>query len=235
MIKRDDMLELTRRMTLSRSSIDRIAGAYFDEEGYVDGTFNTHFLKLSAPERGRHLQIAKDVIFAETNVLLRDYQIPEDAKKPGSIWQLLDGIKDCALKNDALLDVLYEMIGEAHHSGVPYAFLVFHGCYDVPRKGTDHEWIEGSEEVYEYLICALCPFSGDYEAGSPEFGFLYPAFRDRSSDEQYVNVFDSNTSAVSADDCPAKSESTHSYMPDNAHNSKKTHAELMQLLNLYSE
>lgn len=191
MINREDMLELTRRMTLSRSSIDRIAGAYFDEEGYVDGTFNTHFLKLSAPERGRHLQIAKDVIFAETNVLLKDYQIPKDAGKPGSFWQLLNGIKACGLKNDALLDVLYEMVGDAYHPGAPYAFLVFHGCYDVPRKGSDQEWIEGSEEVYEYLICALCPLSGDYEAGSPEFGFLYPAFRGRSSDERYVNILNS--------------------------------------------
>ena len=47
MINREDMLELTRRMTPARSSVGRIAGAYFDEEGYVDGTFNTHFLKLS--------------------------------------------------------------------------------------------------------------------------------------------------------------------------------------------
>lgn len=51
MVNRDDMLELTRRMTPARASIDRIAGAYFDEEGYVDGTFNTHFLKLSASDR----------------------------------------------------------------------------------------------------------------------------------------------------------------------------------------
>ncbi|MCD8103886.1 MAG: DUF4317 domain-containing protein [Lachnospiraceae bacterium] len=193
MIDRNDMLELTRRMTLTRSSVGRIAGAYFDEEGYVDGTFNTHFLKLSAPERGRHLQIAKNVIFSETNVHLKDYRISKDARKPGGLWQLLDGIKECGLKNDALLDVLYETIGEAHHPGSSYAFLAFHGCYDVPRKGTDHEWIEDSEEVYEYLICALCPLSGDYEAGSPEFGFLYPAFRGRSSDERYTNIFEKNT------------------------------------------
>ena len=44
MINRDDMLELTRRMTPARASVGRIAGAYFDEEGYVDGTFNTNFL-----------------------------------------------------------------------------------------------------------------------------------------------------------------------------------------------
>ena len=33
MINREDMLELTRRMTPARSSVSRIAGAYFDEEG----------------------------------------------------------------------------------------------------------------------------------------------------------------------------------------------------------
>ena len=42
-INREDMLELTRRMTLKRNCFDRIAGAYLDEEGFVDGTFNKHF------------------------------------------------------------------------------------------------------------------------------------------------------------------------------------------------
>ena len=46
-INREDMLELTRRMTISRNCFSRVVGAYFDEEGYVDGTFNIHFLKLS--------------------------------------------------------------------------------------------------------------------------------------------------------------------------------------------
>ena len=53
MIDRNDMLELTRRLTPERSSVGRIAGAYFDAEGYVDGTFNINFLKLSVPERKR--------------------------------------------------------------------------------------------------------------------------------------------------------------------------------------
>ena len=39
-INRDDMLELTRRMTLKRNCFDRIAGAYLDKDGFVDGTFN---------------------------------------------------------------------------------------------------------------------------------------------------------------------------------------------------
>lgn len=37
-IDREDMLELTRRMTVSRNCFSRIAGAYMDEEGFIDGT-----------------------------------------------------------------------------------------------------------------------------------------------------------------------------------------------------
>ena len=93
MINRDDMLELTRRMTPARSSVSRIAGAYLDEEGYVDGTFNTHFLKLTPAERNRNLNLAKTVLIAKTNEELKDYRIMRAARRPGSIWQLLDGIK----------------------------------------------------------------------------------------------------------------------------------------------
>ena len=45
-INREDMLELTRRMTVKRNCFDRIAGAYLDEDGYVDATFNRHFQNL---------------------------------------------------------------------------------------------------------------------------------------------------------------------------------------------
>ena len=44
-INRKDMLELTRRMTLARNSVTRIAGCYADREGIFDGSFNINFLK----------------------------------------------------------------------------------------------------------------------------------------------------------------------------------------------
>lgn len=44
MINREDMLELTRRMTPARTSMTRAAGSYMDADGDIDGTFNTNFL-----------------------------------------------------------------------------------------------------------------------------------------------------------------------------------------------
>ena len=190
MIHREDMLELTRRMTPARSSISRIAGAYYDEEGYIDGTFNTHFLKLSDAERKINLELAKTVLLSETNAQLRDYKISEADRKSGCIWQLLDGILQSEMKNDALLDTFYDLVGEQLKSSKSMACYLFFGQYDIPVKGSDREWMEGSEEVYTYLLCTISPLTGEYEPGKPEFGFLYPAFRQRTEDNGYINIFE---------------------------------------------
>ena len=183
-INREDMLELTRRMTLKRNCFSRIAGAYLDEEGFVDGTFNKHFQNLSAKDQQLNLDIAKAIPFSDTNVQLREYSFTEASRKPGSIWQLLMALKECGLKNDAMLDVLYEEFGKRYQADGAYAIYFFYGSYDVPLKASDKESLWESEEVYQFIICAVCPVSGE-----PECGFLFPAFKDRSSDIQRIDVF----------------------------------------------
>ena len=91
MINREDMLELTRRMTLSRTSITRIAGCYVDRDGEFEGSFNTNFLKLSSPERAKKLELAKTIPFSATNVNLKDYEFPDSVQNRGvcgrCLWQ----------------------------------------------------------------------------------------------------------------------------------------------------
>lgn len=188
-INREDMMELTRRMTPARTSFTRIAGCYVDRDGDFDGSFNINFLKLSPAEKGRNLEIAKTVPFSETNVQLKKYKCSEAAKGPGSVWQLLNAMKECGLKNDALMDSFYDLVMEHYKSDSPYGILVFHDRYDVPVKAADKERLGESEETYEYLICTLCPLSGEYEPAKPEWGFLFPAFTDRSSDGNYIHIF----------------------------------------------
>ncbi len=195
-INREDMLELTRRMTLSRNCFSRIAGAYFDDGGYVDGTFNIHFKKLSSKEQTEKLNIAKAIPFSNTNVQLKEYLFEESDRKQDTIWRLLMGLKDCELKNDALLDVLYEVVGEKYHSDREYGIYIFYGNYDVPLKANDKESLWESEEVYSFLVAAICPIIGDYEPGEPEAGFLFPAFRDRSSDNMRINIFRKDANSI---------------------------------------
>lgn len=188
-IYREDMLELTRRMTVKRNCFSRIAGAYLDADGFVDGTFNKHFLKLSLKDQQANIEIAKKVPFADTNVNLKEYVFSQDDEKPGSVWQLLMALRQCELKNDALLDVFYEKVGETYRTKGDFAVYLFFGSYDIPLKASDKESLWESEEVYRFLIGVICPVQGDYEPGEAECGFLFPAFKDRSSDEHRINIF----------------------------------------------
>ncbi|MCR4654860.1 MAG: DUF4317 domain-containing protein [Lachnospiraceae bacterium] len=196
MICREDMLELTRRMTPERTCFDRVAGAYMTEDGEIDDTFNIHFLKLSGSEMKRNLELAKAIPFSRTNDQLKEYKIPERLKEKDSIFQLLDAIRACGLKNDALMEVLYEQIADGFPADFEYAVFVFHGVYDIPVKAKDREWLEGSEEIYDFLICTVSPMKAEYEPDKPVFGFLYPAFSDRSSDDGRIDIFNADTGSL---------------------------------------
>ena len=86
-INREEMLALTRRMTVKRTSMTRIAGCYADAEGGIDGTFNVNFLKLSPSEQEQNLELAKAVPFAQTNQNLKRYLFRKP--KEESMQQLL--------------------------------------------------------------------------------------------------------------------------------------------------
>ena len=192
MINRDDMLELTRRMTPARTCFDRISGAYIDETGEIEDTFNIHFGKLSGSEKARNLLIAKAVPFAETNEQLKEYSFSKKSEGIHSVKRLLKAIQECGLKNDALMDVLYEQLADGYPVSHRFCIYVFHGIYDVPAKAKDQERLYESEEVYDFIICTISPMKAEYEPAEPVFGFLYPAFDDRSPDPEKIDIFHAN-------------------------------------------
>lgn len=78
----------------------------------------------------------------------------------------------------------------------------------MPSKATSGEEQEESEEIYEYLLCAVCPVDlakpalgykedenrigardRDWVVGLPDLGFVYPAFSDRGSDVNAVMYY----------------------------------------------
>lgn len=192
MLNREDLLELTRRMTPTRNCFTRVAGGYMDAEGFVDQSFNVHFGKLSATETNQMLRIAKTVPFAETNKELKEHRLG-GAPNSLQLRQLLTALIQCGLKNDALLMNLYEIIGEKYRSSQDYAIIVCQGNYDIPRKGTDKAEQWESEEVYQFLILAIGPQTSPNEPGETEWGFLYPSFSKRCADMDHIAIYQSHS------------------------------------------
>ena len=67
------------------------------------------------------------------------------------------GLRESRLKNDDLMDTFYDMIIDSYDYVGNYLILIFHDAYDVMTKTSDNDKLDESEEVYEYLLCAICP------------------------------------------------------------------------------
>ena len=195
MINREDMLELTRRMTPSRTCFSRIAGAYINETGEIEDTFNIHFGKLPSAEKTRNLKLAKTIPFSKTNEQLKEYTFAERVQGKDSVWMLLQAVQQCGLKNDALMEILYEQMADAYPVDHRFAVYVFHGVYDIPTKAADGDSLWESEEVYDFIICTISPMEDEYQPAEPVFGFLYPAFSDRSPDQNRIDIYHANPDA----------------------------------------
>ncbi len=48
-------------------------------------------------------------------------------EEAGSVWQLLCALRECELKNDALLDIFYEMFGEKYQASGIMRYISFMG------------------------------------------------------------------------------------------------------------
>ena len=173
-------------MTPKRTCFTRIAGAYMDRDGEIDNTFNVNFLNLTHKDKLANLAIAKAIPFSKTNEELTEHMFDRRHTGAGSMWQLLNGIHACGLKNDLLMEVLYEQIGKYYQPTGSYSIAVFHGTYDVPAKAADGEVLEDSDEVYDFIIGAVCPLKGEYDMGARIFGQMRASVRDRYLREEPV-------------------------------------------------
>lgn len=55
------------------------------------------------------------------------------------------------------MDAFYDLVIDSYDYVGNYLILVFHDAYDVMTKTSDNNKLDESEEVYEYLLCAICP------------------------------------------------------------------------------
>ena len=66
-------------------------------------------------------------------------------------------LRETRLQDEKLLIEYYNRIIESYDYVGNYLIVLFHDTYDVPMKTTDNLTLDESEEVYDYIICAICP------------------------------------------------------------------------------
>lgn len=201
MIKQE-LSELKKLFTQRNCSIDRICGCYVDGEKNKKTLFRQAFLSLPEEEMFKYFEILRKTLSGTPGKNALTLEFPLKSEEEGGTQEFLLRLRDSKLKDDALLDEFYDKIIQSYEYVGNYLILLIHDAYDVPGRATDGiDMEDASDEVYEYLLAAICPVNlskpglsynamenafqnriRDWVVEMPEHGFLFPAFNDRSSD-----------------------------------------------------
>ena len=211
-MNKKEILELKRRLKKDACTFTRMCGCYVDADRNKVTTIGETFLNLEDEEFYKYLEIAKKVLSGTVGNNILELEFPAEEEAPGGRQQFLMGLRESALKSDELTDAFYDLVIENYSYVGNYLILVFHDAYDVMTKTSDNNKLDESEEVYEYLLCAICPVTltkpglgyredenriaprvRDWVVGVPDTGFVFPAFTDRSSDIHSVMFYTRDT------------------------------------------
>lgn len=210
-MRKKDILELKKRFKKDYCTFTKMCGCYVNGEKNVILKFRETFLNLEEDDYFKFLEIAKKVLSGTigNNILELNFPLNEDLinEKQISLMQL----KNSKLKDDTILDDFYQSIIDSYDYTGNFLILLFHDAYDVITKTKDNLKLDESEEVYEYVLCAICPVSlsdpglryyedqnkikariRDWVVNMPTNGFVFPAFIDRSTDVNSIMYYTKN-------------------------------------------
>lgn len=213
-----DVLELKKRLTKKDCTFTKMSGCYVNSNKEIVLTFTEDFRDLREEEYYKYLDIASKVLSGTVGNNLLKLDFSNDAEEVGGIQQMLLGIRESNLLNDGLLDTFYKHVIENFYYVGNYLILLFKDIYDVPAKTKDNFKTGESDEVYEYILCAICPVDlskpalqylegesrigasvRDWIVGMPETGFVFPCFDERSANIHSTLFYSKNTKEPHAD------------------------------------
>lgn len=211
-MNKKEILELKRRFKKDAATFTQLCGCYVDGNRNKICKFSGKFLNLEEEEFYKYLEIANKTLSGTLGNNLLELQFPMEEEEVGGRQQILMALRDTKLTDETLLDRYYDLIIDTYDHTGNYLILLFHDAYDVMTKTSDNNKLDESEEVFEYLICAICPVAlskpglgyredehrigpriRDWVVGAPDTAFLFPAFNDRSTDIHSTLFYTKNT------------------------------------------
>lgn len=201
-MNKKEVLEIRKQFTPENCAITRIAGCYVDHEKNKKMESKSAFLSLPEEEAFKYFDIFKKTLSGTMGKNMLNMEFPIDQEMPGGTQEFLMKLKASKLEDDMLLEEFYDKVIATYEYAENYYIILIHAMYDVPGRSSDNmEMFDASDEVYEYLVCSICPVSlskaglsynaesnciqdriRDWVVDMPDKGFLFPAFNDRSTD-----------------------------------------------------
>lgn len=211
-MNKKETAEIKKQFTPANCAATRICGCYVSAEKEKKTEFKEAFLSLPEEEMFKYFDIFRKSLSGTIGKNLLNMEFPLETEAEGGTQDALLKLRDSRLTDDALLEVFYDRVIDSYDYGENYLILLIHAVYDIPGKASDgSEMFDASDEVYDYILCCICPVKlskpalsyhaeensfheriRDWVVEMPDAGFLFPAFNDRGSDIHSLLYYSKN-------------------------------------------
>lgn len=193
--------EIRRRIRRDRSNMTAIYGCYVNGQKEIISSFKQSTGMMPENEAEKYFGVMKRTLSGTIGKNLIDIAFKTSQVADSPEHKMLMQLRETRLQDDDLRMTFYQKIIE--NVAFDEGYLILIGCdnYDVPFKSKDDTTqADASEEVYTYLLCAVCPVKQTkaslryiaeekefHDGGisqvvsAPELGFLFPAFDARAT------------------------------------------------------
>ncbi len=195
-----EIAELRRRFRSEKTGISRIRGAYVNEKREIISEMDQSVALLSETEADELLSLLKKTLSGKLDTNLIPIHFTTNQVMDSDEHRLLSRLRETALQDDEVIHTFYKKVMDHLELKGNYMILLAYDCYDVFTYRRDGAKDDESNEVFRYILCAVCPVNmakptlsyyvrencfrkvvADSVISPPALGFMFPAFDDRST------------------------------------------------------
>ena len=193
--------------------MERVLTAFIDADKNVRYHNVSSCLTMPVEEHDVYDETLKKVLNTNVGKAFVEYEFPNEAYDEGQPQNILYTLLTSELKDDAACeDFLNHIANNIAYTG-PFAVITSYCTYTIRKKDKNDEFAEGEDEIYRYILTAICPVNTSKDgfifdsvgneitkkvnteliiSKAPSDGFLYPVFSKRSSDINHVMYYTKN-------------------------------------------
>ena len=218
-MNRKELREIRRRVRPDRNNIQRIYGCYINSQREIIAEIEESFGLLGTEEQEKYTALLKKALSGTLGKNLMDLNFSTQQVVDGDEHRLLSALRRTRVDDPVVRRQFFRCVADNLDMGDSnYVVLIACDAYDVPHFGKDGQRDEEDREVFDYLLCSVCPvktakpvlrFSSEENrfenlslsqiVGTPELGFMFPAFDDRSANIYSALFYSRDTKGIHSD------------------------------------
>ncbi len=195
---KSEINEIKKQFTIDGCTIERICGCYVNNEKEKTCISREAFLSLPDEEMHKYFDILKKTLSGTQGKNLLELEFPLSEEAEGGKQEFLLKLRNSELKDDELTEEFFDRVIESYDTIEKYYIILIFASYDVPKRTTDNIMLDdASENIFNYIICSICPVKltkaalsynadenriaervRDWVVSEPEKGFMFPSFED---------------------------------------------------------